>query len=108
MIFLKKVRILFNIIIVIGVFFVVGYSLYKILYNNKNYPQEKKYIGYNTLVLHWEKNNYIVPTNNLLLAENFNADIGDYYYVEQLLETKQRPEKCYLGFLKLQSIKKDR
>ena len=38
--------------------------------------KKKKYIGYNTLVLHWEKNNYIVPTNNLLLAENFNADIG--------------------------------
>lgn len=108
MFYFKKLKLLFNIILVLFVIFMVFFSLFKIFYHNKIPVKDKKYIGFPTLSIHWEKNNYIVPTNNILLPENVPMIVGDYYYIEQSVQTKLHPEKCYMGFLKLQSIKSDR
>ena len=108
MTFIKKTRYLFNLSIILFLFFTVGFALYKILWTTKKFIPEKFDLNFNALEIHWEKNNYIVPTNNILINENMNLAQGDYYHVEQTLEGKNGPEKCYLGFLKLQAIKKDR
>ncbi|MES2614704.1 MAG: hypothetical protein V4591_04745 [Bdellovibrionota bacterium] len=103
-----KKRILFNIIVILCVFCIVGFALFKIIFGNKSYTKEIKYEGFHAIDTHWEKNNYIVPIDNILLPENADMVIGDYYYLEQNLTTKKSSEKCYFGLLKLQSIKKDR
>lgn len=106
MLFFKKIRFIFNIILLSGVFFIVGFSLFKILSNKKNISQQKIPKDYSNLTIHWEKNNYIIPVDKLSLSDSIY--VGNYYYLIQSIDSNNSAEKCLLGSLKLQSIKKDR